>query len=557
MMATNCKINPHILRYIDIVENNEFETCEDQKQLVALVRKVFETEDVYTDDEQIEKYLGLSKYFPYDLVFPWEEFVLALHMCTYRGSDKRPRFPDLFLMIGRGAGKDGYIALESLSAISPYNGIREYDVDICANSEDQAKQPFTDVHNVLEDPRNIKKMKRHFYWNLEMIQSLVTKGKIRFRTNNPKGKDGLRSGIVVFNEIHQYENYDNINVFTTGLGKKAHPRRTYATTNGYVRGGPLDDYLQLSADILKGKVDDGGFLPFICRLDNPDEVHQEKNWVKANPSLPYREDLLDEIRKEYRDWTLNPANATSFMTKRMNLPQVDRDIEVTSWDNILAASRDCPDVTGKTGVLCLDFALIGDLLSVGAVIPHDGLYVYITHSWFCSNSKDAKRIKAPLKEWANLGYLTIVDDLEINPEIVADWVEENLIGKYNLPTLAIDKFRFPLVLKAFGRLGYATDQKNIKFVRPSDQALVMPVITSAFTQHQIVWGENPLMRWAVNNTKLVSQGINKTMGNYTFGKIEPKSRKTDPFMAFVAGMTAVGDIDNSDICTELPDVAIY
>ena len=32
-------------------------------------------------------------------------------------------------MLGRGAGKDGTIALESVCLMSPHNGIREYDVD--------------------------------------------------------------------------------------------------------------------------------------------------------------------------------------------------------------------------------------------------------------------------------------------------------------------------------------------------------------------------------------------------------------------------------------------
>jgi hypothetical protein len=36
----------------------------------------------------------------------------------------------------------------------------------------------------------------------------------RGRTNNPKFKDD-RSGIVVFNEVHQYENFKNIKVFIT------------------------------------------------------------------------------------------------------------------------------------------------------------------------------------------------------------------------------------------------------------------------------------------------------------------------------------------------------
>ena len=72
------------------------------------------------------------------------------------------------------------------------------------------------------------------------------------RTNSPKGKDGLRSGICIFNEIHQYEDYKNINVFTTGLGKKKHPRRSYYTTNGDVRVGPLDDLLESCEQILRG-----------------------------------------------------------------------------------------------------------------------------------------------------------------------------------------------------------------------------------------------------------------------------------------------------------------
>ena len=38
------------------------------------------------------------------------------------------------------------------------------------------------------------------------------------------------------------------------------------------------------------------------------------------------------------------------------------------------------------------------------------------------------------------------------------------------------------------------------------------------------------MRWACQNSKTVTS----PSGNMTYGKIEPKSRKTDPFKAFVA-----------------------
>ena len=51
----NSKINPHILQYIEAVEKGKIEACKDQVLLIKYVRKCFKTEDIYTDDEQLEK----------------------------------------------------------------------------------------------------------------------------------------------------------------------------------------------------------------------------------------------------------------------------------------------------------------------------------------------------------------------------------------------------------------------------------------------------------------------------------------------------------------------
>lgn len=226
----SCNIHPYIQEWIDIVEKKIYAVCEEQELLVAHVKWCFEHEDIYIDCDQLEKYIGMSKYFPFEEIFPWQKFVIGLHDCTYWRESGLPRWPDLFCMLGRGAGKDGTIALESVCLMSPHNGIREYDVDICANNEDQAMRPVHDVINAFERPSVIKKLKKFFRWTKEQVLCLKTKSIMKGRTNSPKGKDGLRSGICIFNEIHQYEDYKNINVFTTGLGKKKHPRRSYYTT---------------------------------------------------------------------------------------------------------------------------------------------------------------------------------------------------------------------------------------------------------------------------------------------------------------------------------------
>lgn len=537
--------NKYIKEYLDIIDDEVFPMCKEQKLLSKFIKNIFDNEKLVIDEEKVEKYFSYQKYFPFNL-FPWEKFLFVLHNCVFK-ENGLPRFADLFILVGRGSGKNAYLAYEDFCLITPTHGIKNYDIDISANSEDQAKTTFNDIYNILEDPKYTKKMKRNFYWNKEEIINLKTKSKIKFRTNNPKGKDGLRSGKVDFDEIHAYQNWANINVFTTGLGKKDNPRRTYITTNGDVRDGPLDNLLEKAIMILKGEVEDNGFLPFICKLDEEKEVDNPDNWAKANPSLPYRPSLMEQMKKEYADYKINPYVNNAFMTKRMNIPKGSKDIEVTSWENILSTNKDMPNLEGASCTIGIDYTKVNDMMSVGLLFLKGGIYYWVSHSWFCTNSRDKDRIKAPLEEWSKQGLLTIVDDIEINPDMATEWIQEQLI-KYNFVKLGVDNFRLALLSKSMKNIGIdATNKEQVKIIRPSDIMKIVPVIDSLFNNHQIVWGDNPLMRWFTNNTKLTD----KNLGNYVYDKIEPKSRKTDGFMAFVHAMIAAQDVledeDNNEL----------
>lgn len=546
MLEMNSKINPHILRWIEMVESGEVVSCEDQKKLVAYVRRCFETEDIYTDADQLEKYLGLGRYFPFDRIFEWQDFCIGLHLCTYWSESALPRWPDLFLLIGRGAGKDGYIAFESMCLVSPYNPIPNYDVDICANTGEQANRPLEDLRNVFESPEHYSKLKRFFYWTMEKILGLKNRGTIRGRTNNPKSRDGMRSGMAAFNEIHQYKNYDNIKVFVTGQGKVPHPRQLYATTNGDVREGPLDEMLSRSEQILNGEIPDNGLIPFICRLDDKAEADNPDMWAKANPSLPYLPALQAKIKLEYTNWKSNPMANPDFMTKRMNLPQSASDVAVTDYENIQATNTELPDLTGWSCVVGVDYTKLNDLASVNFRFKRDGIKYDINHSWLCLKSNDLHRIKAPWREWADVGLLTLVDESEVNPTLIANYILE-MGQKYNILKVAADNYRFSLLKQALNQIGFdEKDRKNLVLVRPSDIYKIVPVIESDFTNHRFVWGNNPVLRWATNNNKVVtsSKQIGSDTGNRYYAKIEGKSRKTDPFMAMVASACIDSELDN-------------
>ena len=403
-------------------------------------------------------------------------------------------------------------------------------------------RPVNDILSVLEDARYRTKMKKHFYWTKENVTGLKYHGTIKGRTNNPKSKDGMRSGIVIFNEIHQYLNYSNIKVFVTGLGKKKHPRKLYATTNGDVRDGPLDELLARSEQILNGDIGDNGLLPFICRLDDKKEADDKSKWVKANPSLAYLPDLMETIEKEYIDWKQNPIANADFMTKRMNLPQSDADVAVTDWENIKATNRELPDMTGWACTCGIDYASISDLASVNLHFRKGDDRYDINHSWLCLKSKDLHRLTIPWRDWVEAGWLTIVDDVEIHPDLLCEWISDQA-QKYQIKKLALDNFRYALISNSLKNIGFdAAERKNVRLVRPSDIMKVQPVIDSTFNNHNFTWGDYPPLRWATNNAKL----LRNTSGNFYFGKIEPKSRKTDPFMALVASMTIEDELGTGE-----------
>lgn len=523
-------IPAEVQEYIDIVESDEEFHNKEQKQLVALIKRVFASERLLIDYEQIAKYMSYQKYFPFEL-FEWEKFCFVLHNCVFK-ENGQPRFPDLFILCGRGAGKNGYLAFEDFCLITPTNGIPYYDIDICANSEDQAKTSFFDIWNVLENPKFKKVFEKNFRWNLTVIENIKTRSKIRYRTNNPRGKDGLRSAKVDFDEPHAYENYENIKVFTTGLGKKPHPRRTIVSTNGDIREGPLDNWIERSKKILDGEVDDFGWLPFIAKLDDKAEVHDKRNWKKANPSLPYLVDLQEQMEREYQEYLIDPVVNNAFMTKRMNIPFVSKETEVTSWENILRTNREVPDLSHKVCVCGVDFAKTTDFVSAFLLFKDGDDYYGIHHSWFCSQSSDAGRIKFPLREAQEAGTLTIVDDVEIHPRIVADWIDEQR-GRYDIVKIAVDDYRYALMSRELKSIGFDAADKEVKLVRPSDIMRIQPKIASVFANGRLAIGDDKLFRWFTNNTKLEPAPNN----NFKYGKIEPRSRKTDGFMAFVAAMT--------------------
>lgn len=526
------------------------------KQAMDFVDEKLDDPNIFVDSDKIQKGIELiERYFEIKFL-DWELFIFALIHCYYKSNDSVV-FDEFFIMMGRGNGKNGFISPVAWYLSTQYHGVQGYNVDIIANCEDQAKASFEDIYEMLD--RTWDKSKKFFYKSKETIQNLKTKSYIKFNTSNAKTKDGKRSACLIFDEIHEYENFDTIKVFTSGFGKRKHSRKFYITTNGSVREGVLDEQLTMASNILNGTNRELGMLPLIYKIDDEKEAANPDMWVKANPSLPYFPELKKEMDKNAIQMKYQEHVKQDFFTKRMNLPKSDREIAVTDYPNIQATNKELPDLTGWSCVVGIDYTKVTDFASVNAHFIRGDERFDINHSWLCLSSSDLDRIKAPWRDWANQKLITLVDDVEIHPDIITDYISL-LAETYNIEKIALDNYRYALLTKSLRNIGFdAKENKNVKLVRPSDIMQVSPVIDSCFANGYFNFGNNPVLRWAINNTKKIRSGKKEgtDTGNYYYGKIEGRSRKTDPFMSLVAAMTIEGELNSNSGNSEILPVIIF
>lgn len=529
---------------MSMIIENKVEHCQEQEEMIFNnVIPVLEREDVYIDEARVEKGLELQKYFPYDLM-EWEIFLFTLIVgVRYKETDDI-YFTEIRIIIGRGAGKNGFISFLCFYFLSPAHGIPHYDIDILANSENQAKRSFKDVYEIVtENPEKKyrRALKSNYYATKEEIKGKITKSILVFNTSSKRGKDSKRSGCLIFDEKHEYVDTQNINTLQSGLGKTKDGRIITITTDGHIRGGVLDAEKDQNRLILEKYNPDNQTLVFWCKIEKEEEWNDINKMVKANPSINYMPSLKRTIMKEISDMPFKPEYYMEYMAKRCNFPIGNRDIEVASWEDIKATNQEIPDLTGLECVGGVDYSSSDDFTSCGLLFKIQDKYYWIQQTFVCTRSKDLRGIKerTPIDQWATDGDVIYVDDVEIPASYVADWFEA-IQKKYKcrIKKIAIDKYRYAYMNKALSEIGFeAYQKKNVFPVRPSNIQEVSVLINSMFINHKIVFGDCPIMRWYTNNAKKVSKGI-----NYEYGKQEEHYRKTDGFMAFVAAATIKDEI---------------
>ncbi len=543
MTTGKIQYNKHIDHYFKQVESGHIVASKEVKQLVAYLKGKLhdEKELIHIDHEEIDRAIkAIERYFPF-LLLPWQKFITAFVVGMTYKKDGSLVFNEFFLMMGRGAGKNGFIAALSFYLISRQK-IRNYDVAIVATSEKQAKTSFMDVWEALDS--HWRKLEKKFRRTLKVIGFKKTKSKLEYFTNNAKTKDGLRPGCIIFDEVHAYEDEENIKVFTSALGKVPRARRFYITTDGNIRGGFLDQMKEEAKMVLNGEIKGSRLFPFICKLDDPEEVHDFSKWEKANPSIMYFPHLKLEMETEYRNMEHRKSAKLEFMTKRMNIPSQDAYDLVAEWEKILAATKhNFPEFKRSACIGSIDYSDTQDFAVVGLYFKLGKKKYFKQHTFINHKSLLLNNYKVNIEEAIERGLVTIIKEETNKPEYLVEWFLEQA-KVHDIKFITADMYRINYLREEFEKAGF--DEFIIARSGSKTHTQLQPIIEDLFAYENVIFDEDDLMmRWYTNNVYIKRD----SKGNITYEKIEPRLRKTDGFFAFLHALQHDAELEDSEPMT--------
>lgn len=545
--------------YVNSVKTGEQPVSKDIHDLIYILEThlmpMIDDGRIYMDLTMCEMMITVpAKYFPYN-IFPWESFLVPF-ICGFRFSDDDSLvFDEYFMYMARGAGKNGWLSWLIFGLISKINGIPHYDVAVSASSERQAKRSFLDIHEVLgkTDPD-----KKAFKRTKTEIESISTKSNFQFLSSNGATADGLRLGALYLDEVHAIDSYDMLNVLKSALGKIPDPRTFITTTDGYVRGGILDDYKDIGHQILAGEmgfwypVDDprhSRILPFMHHIDDESEAKTEEGWHKANPTLRFNKFLLQQYRKEVVQIDRNAELNIEFFAKRVNMPKEDARFALATRSEIMETANglNLHEYSNKTGINevvgAVDYANVRDLASAGLYMfdRENEQHYFTQHSFITQSTYSGGQINPQvLNNGLNDNKLSIVYEKTITEEQIVNYFL-SMAETYYIRIIFIDQYKSTLLKPKLEEAGFnvVVTPTNMKV-----ETMVAPILDKIFTQNRLHVGNDSLFRWAVGNVykKQLDTGVR-------FEKIEPHSRKTDPVSTLITALIGL-NLES----TELPDL---
>lgn len=308
-------------------------------------------------------------------------------------------------------------------------------VIFCASNDyEQADIVFTEIDSMRDLSASLERVTRRnntgiYFGNRKQRRktgkfSKQNKAEIKKISARKKGKEGRNIDLAIVDESHEMEDETLIEPLVQSMSTKDECLMIEITTEGTVDDGHLDKKIQEAKAVLQGERERGQSLYFLYTMDNEEEVWTDpESWIKANPNLGVSKKMryltreVEEARgsSTKRSWTLckdfniKQSNANAWLD-----PEVIRNEK----------TFDMEDVRGRMYLGGVDLAVTTDLMCLTMLFQPELEFLAHQHFWMPKSKleyRNDEKAGANYEQWARDGWITIVDDVDIDTAIVADY----------------------------------------------------------------------------------------------------------------------------------------
>lgn len=417
---------------------------------------------------------------------------------------------ETMLMIGRGAGKSSWAAVEAvvetLDAKRPNSNVGLY-----AASRDQATSLlYEPIKNLISTAPEQVQDRFHYLDAQKRIVSNTDRSFIKVHTGEANKEVGGKHTTAIIDEILAQKNAKLVSTVQTGAGKVVNSLIIYMTTPS------LEDNPEQFARIEVSKAEsiaadreiEPSFLPVLYCADAKDDLFAWETIEKANPHLACGRLDASVIRKEMDNARKYPSNLAAFKVYRLCMwgeggdlfiPLADYDACIASEDRPLPSPEELATFHCGIG---LDLSRTTDLTCLSLMWwdeETDNLYLLWHH--FASEAT-YNRINAwtnnRLSEWVEGGQVRM--DVTGSDRIDHVMVQDQLFkytNRFNAH-IGIDRY------DAYGTVALA-EKQGIP-VQPLRQgpglAHGIKLVEQQMIDRGIIHNGDPLARWCFQNAEV-------------------------------------------------------
>ena len=383
---------------------------------------------------------------PFELL-PWQKFVVG-SLFGWKGIDGYRRFRVAYVETAKGSGKSPLAAGIGMKGLVADNEPRA-EVYSAATKKDQAMILFRDaVAMVDQSPELSKRLQKsgtgERCWNL----AYMAQGAFFRPISSDDGQSGPRPHIGLIDELHEHKTNTVVEMLRAGTKSRRQALIFMITNSGSNKLGPCWSYHEYAAKVAAGDMQDDGFFPFVCALDEEDDPFADEScWPKANPSLQDA-DLpgYKYIREQVTEAKGMPSKEA--IVRRLNFCQwTDAESPWISHEVWKGAEReyDIESLRGRRAVAGLDLSSTTDLTGLVFLVEpvaEGEPWKIVPYAWLpeVDLQRKADSDRVPWVQWRAEGLLDTTPGRAISKRVILQRLS-GLCDFFEVMEVAYDRWR--------------------------------------------------------------------------------------------------------------------